>query len=299
MTTAADFKSILEAAEGSRLEFKEAKNRYDFDELLHYCVALANEGGGKIVLGVTDKRPRHVVGTQAFLEPGKTEAGIFERLRQRVPVEEIRYEGARALIFHVPSRMPGSAWQYDGAYLMRVGESTLPMTEDQLRKIHEEIGPDFSAGVCPEAGMSDLDPDAIELFRSLWQRKFPQHALARRSAEQILGDAELLLDGDITYAALILLGNRPALGRFLDQSEIIFEYRSSEIPGPASERHEFRQGFLAILDSLWKLVNLRNDLQHFQDGLFVWDIPTFDERAVREVLLNAVSHRSYSLSGNS
>lgn len=71
MTTAADFKSILEAAEGSRLEFKEAKNRYDFDELLHYCVALANEGGGKIVLGVTDKRPRHVVGTQAFLEPGR------------------------------------------------------------------------------------------------------------------------------------------------------------------------------------------------------------------------------------
>lgn len=31
--------------EGLRLEFKEAKNRYDFDKLVDYCVALANEGG--------------------------------------------------------------------------------------------------------------------------------------------------------------------------------------------------------------------------------------------------------------
>lgn len=32
---------------------------------------------------------------------------------------------------------------------------------------------------------------------------------------------------------------------------------------------------------------------HFQQGLFVWDVPTFDERAVREAVLNAVSHRDY------
>ena len=41
-----------------------------FDKLVNYCVALANEGGGKIILGVTDERPRSVVGTTAFAEPG-------------------------------------------------------------------------------------------------------------------------------------------------------------------------------------------------------------------------------------
>ena len=44
----------LEAPEGSRFEFKEARNRYDFEKLVDYCVALANEGGGKIILGATD-----------------------------------------------------------------------------------------------------------------------------------------------------------------------------------------------------------------------------------------------------
>ena len=42
----------------------------------------------------------------------------------------------------------------------------------------------------------------------------------------------------------------------------------------------------------------RNDIQHFQEGLFVLDIPTFSERVVRESVLNAVSHRDYQLGGS-
>ncbi|MBI3259485.1 MAG: hypothetical protein HYZ54_08450 [Ignavibacteriae bacterium] len=45
-------------------------------------------------------------------------------------------------------------------------------------------------------------------------------------------------------------------------------------------------------------MNLRNDVQHFQDGLFIWDIPTFNEKVVREVILNAVSHRDYKTAGS-
>ena len=46
----------MAAPEDGHLELKEAKNRYDFEELVKYCAALANEGGGRIILGVTDAR---------------------------------------------------------------------------------------------------------------------------------------------------------------------------------------------------------------------------------------------------
>ena len=36
--------------ESEHLEFKEAKIRYDFEELTRYCAAIANEGGGMIIL---------------------------------------------------------------------------------------------------------------------------------------------------------------------------------------------------------------------------------------------------------
>lgn len=54
-------------SEHQRLEFKEAKHQFDFRRLQQYCVALANEGGGTLLLGIADKPPRPVVGSQAFV----------------------------------------------------------------------------------------------------------------------------------------------------------------------------------------------------------------------------------------
>lgn len=293
MTTPDELRDLLAAPEGSRIEFKSAAGGFHFEELVKYCVALANEGGGRMVLGVTDKRPRKIVGTTAFPEPGRAEAGLFERLRLRITIEEHRQEGKRVLLVCVPGRLPGTAVQYKGTFLMRAGDALVEMTDDQLRQIHAEGGSDFSAELCPQAGIEDLDPAAIDLLRTLWHRKSPGLNIAGRSVEQLLSDSELVQNGSLNYAALILLGTRSALGRLLGQAEVIFEYRSSEAPGPAAERHEFRQGFLPVLDEIWRLVNLRNDLQHFQQRLFVWDVPTFNERVVREAVLNAVSHRDY------
>jgi hypothetical protein len=40
-----------EPSEHQALEFKEAKNGYALDKLNSYCVAIAKEGGGHLVLG--------------------------------------------------------------------------------------------------------------------------------------------------------------------------------------------------------------------------------------------------------
>jgi len=101
LTTTEQLQRWLDEPEGVHLEFKEAKQNYQFDRLVEYCVALANEGGGKIILGVTDRRPRRIVGTAAFAEPGRTEAGLHERLSHRIPVEEVRVAGSRVLVVHV------------------------------------------------------------------------------------------------------------------------------------------------------------------------------------------------------
>ncbi len=298
MTSLIDLLAYLEMPEGPGIEFKSAASGFHFEDLVKYCVAIANEGGGTIVLGVTDQRPRKIVGTQAFKEPGRTEAGLYERLHQQIAVEEHRHDGKRVLLLRVPSRLSGTAWQYKGSFWMRAGDALVPMFDDQLRRIHGETGPDFSAERCPGARLDDLDPVAIDFLRRLWDRKVPGQDLLTRPVERLLADAELTTSGELTFAALILLGTSEALGRHLGQAEIVFEYRANEMPGPAPDRHEFRCGFLSVLDEIWRLVNLRNDLQHFQQGLFVWDVPTFQERAVREAVLNAVSHRDYRLGGS-
>lgn len=297
-TTPEQLRQWLTEPEGARLEFKEAKSRYDFEKLLHYCVALANEGGGKIVLGVTDRRPRTVVGTAAFDEPGRTEAGLHQRLMHRIPVEELTLPEGRVLIVHVPARLPGTAWQIDGRYLKRAGDDVASLGDAELKAIFAETGPDFSAQVCPAATLGDLSPAAIATFRARWAQKSRDERKADWGDAETLTNAELLVDGGVTYAALILLGTRQALGRHLAQAELVFEYRSSEASGPAAQREEFREGFFAWQDALWTLINLRNERSPYRDGLFVMDVPTFDEVQVREALLNAVAHRDYRLGGS-
>ena len=288
-----ELKTWMDARENEHLEFKAARTSFRFETLVNYCVALANEGGGRMILGVTDRLPRAVAGSRAFPDLERTKAGLIERLRLRIDVEEIQHPNGRVLVFQIPSRPIGVPLHYQGAYWMRGGESLVPMTTDQLQRIFAEASPDFSAEICTQARLEDLDSTAVNALRKLWHRKSPDQDISTRPDEQLLTDAELLVDGEVTYAALILLGTRKALGKYLAQAELVFEYRSNEVPGPAAERREFRQGFLPVLDEIWRLVNQRNDLQHFQQGLFIWDVPTFNGRVVREAVLNAVSHRDY------
>lgn len=51
--TPRDLQALLDLrSESEHVEFKEAKTNFHFDKLVDYCVAMANEGGGRIVCGV-------------------------------------------------------------------------------------------------------------------------------------------------------------------------------------------------------------------------------------------------------
>jgi ATP-dependent DNA helicase RecG len=288
----------MSSKEDEHLEFKEAKQNFHFEKLVKYCAALANEGGGRIILGITDRPPRRVVGSQVFPDLERTKAGLVERLRLRVDGQEIAHPDGRVLMFTVPSRPIGLPIAIEGAYWMRAGEDLAPMTPDMLRRIFDEAAPDFSAEICPHATLADLDLTAIDAFRTRWMERSQNQALAYRSAEQLLEDAELAGPDGVTFAALILLGSRTALGKHLAQAEVVFEYRSSDATGPANQRDEYRQGFLHYYDKIWETINLRNDLQHYQERFVMHPVPTFREAAVREAILNAVSHRDYRHPGS-
>lgn len=297
-STEQELRHWLAQPEGGDLEFKEANHRFDFDKLADYCVALANGRGGKIILGATDQRPRRIVGTEAFPEPGQTEAALFQRLHHSIPIEEMRATEGRVLVVHVPSRLPGAAWEHKGRFLKREGDSLAALSDFELRQIFSETGPDFSSEFCPNATLADLSPQATAAFRELWAKKSGDNRKLTWSDLDILVAAELIVDNKVTYAALILLGTSAALGRHLGQAELVFEYRSSDASGPAAAREQFREGFLLRYDDVWNAINLRNDRQSYQEGLFRFELPTFDEIAVREALLNAIAHRDYRLGGS-
>ena len=129
------------------LEFKEAKIQFDNKKLYKYCVAIANEGGGYLLLGIADEPPRKVVGSQAFNNPVEMAAKLFNAIGFRVDIEEVQHSDGRVVIFHIPSRPKGTAYHFAGSYLMRSGEELMSMSEDKLRKIFSEGQSSWLEGV--------------------------------------------------------------------------------------------------------------------------------------------------------
>jgi ATP-dependent DNA helicase RecG len=289
---------LLNATEGEHYQFKEWKTKDDFRETAQICCALANCGGGKLVLGVTDKRPRKVVGSTAFPQPERTRVDLMNKLRIRIDFYTYQHENGRVLVFDVASRPIDLPVQADGGAWWYQGDSLILMPEDIRRSIYAESGHDFSGDICSGMTIDDLYSDAIEIFRNLWSNYSGNKRIAGLSVEQLLRDCGAVTDDGVTYAALILFGNSNALRKYLPHSEIVFEYRSKEAAGPAAQREDFLIGFFSIYDKVWELVNLRNDNQHYQKGFAVLPIPTFNERVVRESVLNAASHRDYQLGGS-
>jgi ATP-dependent DNA helicase RecG len=136
-----------------KVEFKEAKTQFSYNSgrksVLGYVSALANEGGGYLVLGIKEAKPHEVCGSEAFEDKeGKLEQDIYRDLKIRIKTETLFDNGKRILIIKIPSRPVGKALYFDDVPLMRVGESLTRMSDEMYLSIIQEQEPDFSAKIC-------------------------------------------------------------------------------------------------------------------------------------------------------
>ncbi len=303
-TTSQEFIKLLNESEGCNLEFKTAKNNFSTDQdLPDYCAALANEGGGKLVLGVKgDVDNKEVIGTSAFSGTyNKLPNELLNKIGIRIDVEELVYCDKRVLIFHIPSRKPGNFIRSTGKYRipMRAGESLCEMDDITLKKILKEDIPDFSAQPVSGIGLGSLDESAIQKLRNLCLVKTGNKNYENCSDQQLLKDIGLIKDGIINFAALILLGRKEVLRDFLPQAEIVFEWRQVSSKIAHDYRKNWRDPFINIIDEIWGELGNRNVRTPFQQGFLQREILAFDERSIREAVLNAVAHRDYSINAQS
>ena len=82
-------------------------------------------------------------------------------------------------------------------------------------------------------------------------------------------------------------------------AEIIFEWRQDSKKIGFDFRTSWRDSFINIYDQIWAAINARNIQIPLQQGFVQRTIWAFDEKSIREALLNAVTHRDYSYSNRS
>lgn len=266
--------------------------------ILGYVVALCNERGGTIVIGMEDAYPHKVIGTkQNENSLGELEANIYRDTDIRPVVYELFENEAtkegRVVVIEVPPRPIGRVYKFEDVALMRVGEELKPMSEDYYLKIIQEQEPDFSQQICDGATLDDLDDEAIRIMREKYAVKQKNERFLTLEKEQILTDLELVVGGRVTNGAIILVGKETSLRRLLPQSAVMLEYRGSESQIHFDNRIEYRKPFYLMIDELWHDINLRNGSFPVREGPYIFNVPYFNEDVIREAINNAISHRDY------
>ena len=293
------------AAENEHLEFKEAKQQYDTTKLLRYCVALANEGGGYFILGVTDQLPRRVIGSNAFLSESHRNAiksRIVEKLRIRVEISELFHPDGRVLVFEIPSRPVGQPIDFEGAYLMRVGEELVPMTPDYLKLIFAEGAPDWSLmpaliGCDGEQVVKLLDTQSYFDLLNLPYPATRNAVLERFSSERLIEQTGSLWT--ITnLGALLFAKTLESFDRLIRKAPRVIVYEGKNKLKTKSD-HQGKTGYAVGFERLLEYINGLVPSNEVIEQALRREVKMFPEIALRELFANALIHQDFDEVGAS
>lgn len=289
-------------SETQNLEFKEAKTQYDNKKLYRYCVALANEGGGFFVLGVTDKQPREVVGSQAFSDPVAMAEKLFTAVGFRVDIQEVQHPDGRVVVFQTPSRPKGTAYHFEGSYLMRSGEALVPMSEDQLRRIFAEGQPSWLEGMAVGnlSGQDVVQLLDTQTFFDLLNLPYPTDqtgVLQRLESERLIqsknGNYAILRVG-----AVLLAKNLCKFEDVRRKAPRVVVYAGDSKMETVSDLTG-EKGYAVGFKGLVQYVMGRLPQNEVIEEAIRKEIKLVPEVVIRELLANALIHQDFEFTGTS
>ena len=303
------FQSLISHKESEVVEFKKAENNFDFDDLGKYFSALSNEANLRgldfawLIFGYDEKK-HEIVGTsykngESALNNLKHDFAQHttdgQTFREIVPIE---VDGNRILMFKIPASPRNIVMKWKGIAFGRDGESLKPLNQSKMDEIrHQTPEPDWSAELVPNATIDDLDEVAIAKARKMFKKvhsRIPAEEVNRWSTEEFLSKCELMVDGKLTRAAIILLGKmfsdsklRPAVAEVTwtlrDEKQDVVDYEHFSVP------------FILTVDEiLAKIHNLT--LREMPGGtLFPDTMKQYDDYTIREALHNCIAHQDYTM----
>ena len=303
------FQSLISHKESEVVEFKKAEKNFDFDDLGRYFSALSNEANLRgldfawLIFGYDEKK-HEIVGTsykngESALNNLKHDFAQHttdgQTFREIVPIE---VDGKRILMFKIPAPPRNIVMKWKGIAFGRDGESLKPLNQSKMDEIrHQTPEPDWSAELVPNATIDDLDEVAIAKARKMFKKvhsRIPAEEVNRWSTEEFLSKCELMVDGKLTRAAIILLGKmfsdsklRPAVAEVTwtlrDEKQDVVDYEHFSVP------------FILTVDEiLAKIHNLT--LREMPGGtLFPDTMKQYDDYTIREALHNCIAHQDYTL----
>jgi len=292
------------------VEFKQATNSFSQHDIGKYFSAISNEANlkdlehGWLVFGVnndtkeivdTTYRDTQGLNTLKHEIAQNTTGGITF-----VDIFEVYDKNNRIVMFKIPAAITSVPTAWKGFCYGRDGESLVPLSQEEQERFRRQIHREWSDQIVENLSLKHLDEDAILKAREGYKEKHNSEHINKETDsmtdEEFLTKLKLMVNGKLTNAAMILLGNTDydnllnvpisAMWRLHGANDIRKDYE------------EFRIPYITLADRMYaKFRNLNYRYMPDQTKLETKIILQYNEDLLKELMYNCIAHMDYMQGG--
>jgi len=276
-----------------------------FRELAGTCVCLANAQGGKIFIGVENKERKPPAAQ--IINPALLNETIT-RLRSLcfnvgISAGEIETDsnGGQYFSIIVHPSLKTIATTSDGKIFIRVGDQCQPIRSEDIQRLASEKDSFQWELQLRNDIVSDPVPQInLQLFaKAIRDSKRVKDSVKQKSDIEIAEHYHLIHNGKLTNLGVLWLGSpiqRSRLAYPITIQYIVYDEQENKV-----RKVEWRDNSKNPKDLLLDIEKEAIELTYFHEfpqGLFRKQIRHYDEKVIRELLINAIAHKSYTISGD-
>jgi len=284
---------LLQQGENSAVEFKASEVRNE--SLAREMVAFANMYGGTILIGIADD------GTVL----GVTDKSLEERVANvarnnttpplMVDMHWHDIDAARVLEVRVLKGQNKPYQTLDGKFFIRVGSTNRQASQDELSRLFQQAGlVHFDLAPLNTVGANDLNPRTLQ---SYWQTYYDidWDKLEANEKERLLINANMIDENKhATVGGLLLFGLNPQ--RALPQATITCAvFDGIDKTADLLDKKEIEGTLIDQIDQASAWIKLYLSVPSKVEGNRREERVAIPSKVLREVLVNALAHRDYSI----
>lgn len=207
-------------------------------------------------------------------------------------IDEFMYEGTtRVVVFKIPAAVSEPTTFMNKPYV-RVDSHVTELTpyKEWMREIYTSKV-DWTAKIIEDATIEDLDGEAIRLARDGYKLRFPDfiHEMESWSDAVFLDKANLTQDGNITRAAMLLVGKKEKAYKLNHIAQLVWKcFQDGETFGDI-----FTIPFIRSTSELLSRIRNYRFKIYPLTSLIPAEVWKYDTRSILEGLHNCIAHQEY------
>ncbi len=275
----------------------------DWQALAADCVCFANASGGCLRIGIEDGE------TQPPADQ-RIPPSLLEQMRKRVAELTVNVQVAPELVVadnggeYVAlqvARSVGVASTSDGRYFVRVSDTCRPVVGDEvLVLLNDRPSVPWEMLATMKVPVSSADSSRLHaLCAELRRSDRVKTGVKEKSDEELLAHYGLSDGPWLTNLGVLIVGHaadRARLGTAPSVQAIKFDETGQKVNKWRWDDHTLSP--IALVEAIWQELPDFHESYELPDGLYREQLPAYDKRVVRELLVNALVHRPYTQRGD-